>query len=159
MNKDAFKRVLEISEQFFGTQDDPEQMPISQDSADKLLSIHPGTIVYKFDENKNPVAWAVIVPTSLKTKDDFLQKTITEKQLLDIATKEKKFDAIYLCAAFVLPEYRRMGYAKALLIEAIKNVFNGKDIPLYGWIYSEEGRILLNSVSMELNKKIEIRAD
>src|SRR3989338_2731456 len=136
MNKDAFKKVLKISEEFFGTESDPDQMPITQESADKLQSIHPDTIVYKFDEVSNPIGWAVVVPTSLAVMNKFINKEITEKDLLDEATKEKKFESIYLCAAFVLPKFRRKGYATELFKEAIQKVSGGKSFPLYTWIYS-----------------------
>lgn len=154
MNKEAFKKVLKISEEFFGTESDPEQMPINQESVDKLVSIHPDTILYKFDEMGQPIAWAVVVPTSLDVMNKFIHKKITERELLDQATEGKKFESVYVCAAFVLPEHRGKGHAKDLLIEAIRKVSSGRDLPLYCWIYSEEGRKLSNSISRELGKPI-----
>lgn len=156
MNPEAFEKVLKISEEFFGTESDPEQMPISQESADKLTSIHPDSIVYKFDDEGNPIAWAVVVPTSREVMDRFLNKEISEKELLDEAAKEKKLEALYLCAAFVLPEHRRKGIARELLIEAI-NKTTGKDVPMYCWIYSPEGEKLANSVSEHFNKPFSFR--
>jgi GNAT superfamily N-acetyltransferase len=154
MDQKVFKKVLEISEQFFGTQTDPDQMPITQKTADKLASIHPDTVIYKFDEQGEPIAWAVVVPTSLATKDKFLAGKMTERELLDEAARERRFDALYLCAAFVLPEYRRKGYARELVIEAINKVSGGKEIPLYSWIYSPEGKKLVDTLSRELGREI-----
>jgi hypothetical protein len=127
MNQDAFNKVLKISEEFFGTESDPDQMPISQESADKLTSIHPDAVVYKFDGYGNPVGWAVVVPTSEQIMEKFLSQKISERQLLDEAAQEKKSEAIYLCAAFTLPDYRRRaGYAKELLLQAIQKVSEGE---------------------------------
>ena len=55
IDKKAFEKVLKISEEFFGTQNDPNQMPINQDSADKLQSIHKDTIIYKFNGKGDPI--------------------------------------------------------------------------------------------------------
>lgn len=159
MNQEAFDKVLKISEEFFGTKSDPDQMPINQVSANKLSSIHSDTVQYKFDESNNPIAWSVVVPTSIETMNRFLKKEISEKELLDIAAQEKKFEALYLCAVFVLPEYRGKGYAKELILESIKKLSAGKNLPLYCWIYSKEGEGLRNSLSHILCKNITKRED
>lgn len=159
MNEDVFKKVLRISEEFFGSATDPEQMPINQSSADKLHSIHADTVVYKFDEENNPIGWVVIVPTSVETMRKFLTKEITERELLDIAVEEKKFEAIYLCGAFVLPEYRRKGYAIELLKEAVRKISDGKHLPLYAWVYSPEGEKLVNVLSKNLHQQIPSRKE
>jgi len=46
MNKKALDKILKISEEFFGTQTDPDQMEISEESANKLFLIHPDTVLY-----------------------------------------------------------------------------------------------------------------
>lgn len=157
MNPEAFKNELEISERFFGTETDPTQIPMTQSSTNKLTAIHPDTVLHKFDEAGNPIGWSVIIPTSLEVMNKFLAREITEKQLLDLAAAEKKREALYLCNAFVLPEHRRKGYAKALWQEGIRKLSLGKDLPLYYWAYSEEGRALANSLSRELGKTISTR--
>lgn len=157
MNKETFEKMLKISEEFFGSQTDPDQMPISQESADKLFSIHPDTILYKFDEKGEPVGWAVVVPTSREVMEKFLNKKISEKELLDRATEEKKFEALYLCAVFILPEYRGKGFAKELILSAIEKVSSGKNLDLYAWIYSEEGKGLSNAVSKVLSEHTRLR--
>lgn len=154
MNEETFKKVLKISEDFFGTQSDPDQMPINQESADKLNSISSDTILYKFDDKGNPIAWSVVVPTTIEVMNKFLHKDISEKELLQRASKDKKFEALYLCAVFVLPEYRRKGLAKDLLIESVKKLSNQKELPLYSWIYSEEGKKLSGYLSSALGVEI-----
>ena len=157
MTHDAFEKVLKISEEFFGTAQDPDQMPITRASADKLLSIHPDSVIYKFDGEGNPIAWMVTVPTSTEVMERFLKGDISERELLDEAARDKKFEALYLCGAFVLPEYRKKGYAKELSLEAIRTISAGKELPLYAWIYSPEGKKLADSVSKALGRSIRIR--
>ncbi|MEK7585183.1 MAG: GNAT family N-acetyltransferase [Patescibacteria group bacterium] len=159
MDKETLEKIRRISEKFFGTQSDPDQMPVNQESADKLHAIHPDTIIYKFDGPRNPIAWSVVVPTSIGVMNGFLNKEISEKELLDMATEEKKFEALYLCAVFVLPEYRGKGYAKQLLTESIDKLSKGKVLPLYCWIYSKEGAGLINLLSQELGREIARRND
>jgi len=159
MNQEAFEKVLRISEEFFGTASDPDQMPINQESADKLQSIHPETISYKCDEQQHPIAWTVVVPTSVDVMKQFIHKKISEKELLDLATKEKKFESIYLCGIFVLPEFRRKGYATEIVKEAISKVSQGNNLPLYSWAYSPEGQKLLHALSQELKQKIMVLQD
>ena len=154
MNQKILDSMMKIAELFFGTETDPDQMPINQESADKLLSIHKNTIVYKIDENGNPIAWVVVVPTSINVMNQFLKKEITEKELLDKAVEEKKFDTLYLCAAFVLPEYRRKGYAKELFEEAINGMPNGNNATLYCWLYSEDGKKLVAALSGVIKRPI-----
>ncbi|MGD0976988.1 MAG: GNAT family N-acetyltransferase [Minisyncoccia bacterium] len=157
MNQDTFEKVLKISEEYFSSNTDPNQMPINKDSEQKLLSIHTDTIIYKLDEKEEPIAWAVVVPTSTETMTSFLEKKITERELLDIAAKEKKFDALYLCAVFVLPEHRRKGYAKELLLNAIEKIPNSDKATLYAWIYSDEGKKLVEALTKETGRKILIK--
>lgn len=158
MNHEVFEKVLKISEEFFGTGTDPDQMPVTKETADTLFSIHHDTVLYKFDESGNPIAWSVIVPTSVEVMNKFLNKEISEKELLAIAAQEKRFDALYLCAVFVLPEYRRQGYAKQLLLDGVTKISNGRQLPLYCWIYSDEGKRLIHALAQEFGREIVSRA-
>jgi|CXWK01.1.fsa_nt_gi predicted GNAT family acetyltransferase len=154
MKKETFDKFLKISEDFFGSQTDPSQIPINEDSRNKLRLIHPDTLIYKVDENENPIGWTVTIPTSIEVMRKFVNNEITEKELLDIAVAEKKFDALYLCATFVLPEFRGKGHAKEMRLRAIHTLSQGRDIPLYCWIYSDEGKKLVESVSKTFGKHI-----
>lgn len=148
MNRETLKKIIKITEDFYGTESDPNQIPVTEESSDKLLSINTDTVLYRTDKNQNPVACVVVIPTSKKTMKKFLNKEITEKELLDIAVSEKKGEALYLCSAFVVPEFRRKGYAIRLLLEAIEKLSNKQQkIPLYYWGYSKEGKGLAQNLS------------
>jgi GNAT superfamily N-acetyltransferase len=159
MNKDSFEKIKKISEEFFGTKSDPEQIEINQENADELYKLHSGTIIYKFNEKDEPIAWVTTIPTSIHVMNDFLDKKISERELMGLALKEKSFEALYLCGVFVLPEYRNMGYGKSMLLQGIEKVSQDKDIPLYCWNYSEEGRMLIKSLSLVVGKEIKCRED
>ncbi len=159
MDSAAFEKILKISEEFFGTQSDPDQMPISHESAEKLNSIHPDTVLYMFNEKGDPIAWIVTIPTSIETMNNFIHKKITERELLDIAVREKSFDALYLCAVFVLPEYRRKGYAINLVKKSIFMLSGGGEIPLYCWLYSDEGKKLVSTLEKDFGRSFLYREE
>lgn len=157
LNPYQVQKTLEITEQFYGTASHPEQIPIIKDSFDKLMSLHPEAIKLKADENGEPLSWVVVIPTGKDLMEKFLKNEITEKELFDRAVEEKKFEALYLCSAFTIPEYRGKGYAKELLKEAINEFAPTDTIPLYGWIYSKEGEKLVKVLGQELGRKIKTK--
>jgi len=70
----------------------------------------------------------------------FLEKEISEKELFEFTPEKSSYDAIYLCSALVLEEYRRRGITKQLSLKAIENI--RKDNPvkaLFVWAFSKEG--------------------
>jgi GNAT superfamily N-acetyltransferase len=148
------KEAAEITEAYFGTHSDPDQMQVTQESRDKFFSIHKDVLMYRLDEKENLIGWSIVIPTSLEVMNKFLHKEITESQLLDFAVKEKKFEALYLCIIFVLPEFRRKGYAREMFLESISKLSAGKDLALYCWIYSDEGGKLVEVISKELGRPI-----
>ena len=70
----------DLSEQFFGTENDPDQMPISMESFEKLQRLHLKTIVYKL-ENGEPISWVVVVPTTITLMEKFLQVFLEEVEM------------------------------------------------------------------------------
>lgn len=155
--QNQLKKILEIAEQFYGTFDDLEQIPINENSFNRLISIHEETIKLKTDNSNSPVSWIVVIPTSGETMNLFLDKKINERELFDRAVKEKSFEALYLCSAFTISEYRNKGYAKELLIESINKFAPDKSVELYVWIYSKEGANLINVLEESLGREIKKR--
>ena len=69
------------------------------------------------------------------------------------------YDAIYLCSALVLEEFRRKGIAKQLALKAIEDI--RKDHPvkaLFVWSFTKEGDIAAESIarftSLPLYKRV-----
>ena len=75
----------------------------------------------------------------------FINSEISEKELFELTPLNASYDAVYLCSALVLEEYRRKGITKQLCISAIENIRN--DHPLEALI-----RFLI-SITMALAAK------
>jgi len=106
MNKIILQKMLAIAEEFFGTENDPNQMPITMESFYTLQTLHPDTILYK-TKNNDPISWVVILPTQKELMEKFLNKDINEKELLTMTKKQDTYDTLYLCSAFTMPKYRK----------------------------------------------------
>ena len=139
MSKSNFERMLHLADEVFAVKNDPTQLDVNQEVLERLRKIHPAT-VSEYDDGNGPVAWVLLFPTTLDLMHQFLNATISEKDLFDRTPLDIKYDALYLCSALVLEEYRRKGIAKRLTLHAIENI--RKDHPLkalFVWTFSKEG--------------------
>jgi GNAT superfamily N-acetyltransferase len=139
MSKSNFERMLQLADEVFAVKNDPTQLDVNQEVLERLRKIHPAT-VSEYDDGNGPVAWVLLFPTTLDLMHQFLNATISEKELFDRTPLDIKYDALYLCSALVLEEYRRKGIAKRLTLHAIENI--RKDHPLkalFVWTFSKEG--------------------
>ena len=151
MPEDNRARMIKLAEEFFNMKNDPTQLTVGEDTMKRLLEIHPNTLSEKTDEN-GPIAWMLIIPTTKEVMDDFLAQKITEKDILDRTHVGAKYDAIYLCSALVLPEYRGKGLTKQVVTDAIQSIMNQHTIKsLFVWSFSIEGKRLANVVAKECN--------
>ncbi len=153
MDEKVLDKMLNIAERFFGTASDPNQMPITRESFYKLQQLHPKTVVYRLD-NGEPISWVVVLPTQTELMEKFLKREINERELLDLTKSQDEYEALYLCAAFTIPEYRRKGYAVEMFKEAIKDIPHTKDVKLFAWPFSQEGKALAEKLSARLDNKI-----
>ncbi|HWY97716.1 MAG TPA: GNAT family N-acetyltransferase, partial [Bacteroidia bacterium] len=89
----------------------------------------------------------------------FLDCQISEKQLFEQTPLKGPYDAIYLCSAMVLKEYRNKGIAIKLTLDAIENIRKEHPIKaLFVWAFSKEGDSLAEKISLKtglpLKKKV-----
>ena len=147
-------QIQKYSEKVFGTDQDPDQMPINEATYEKLVALHPATTLYRTNERGEPIAWVVVFPTTKELMEQFLTSQINERQLFDLTVPGSKFDSLYLCAAITLPEYQRSGLAIGLLKEAIDAISQGHELQLFGWAYAKEGRYLGEKLQQELGRTI-----
>lgn len=134
-----FERMIQLAEDVFAVKNDPDQLDVDQDVIRRLQRIHPAT-VSEFDDGNGPVAWVLLIPTTLDLMNQFLNCRITEKELFDRTPFDAKYEALYLCSAMVLEEYRKKGIAKQLILNAIERI--RRDHPLqslFVWAFTEEG--------------------
>lgn len=147
MSSDNYKRMIRLAEEVFAIQNDPGQLDVNPDVILELLRIHRST-VSEYDDGNGPVAWVLLIPTTSGLMKRFLEKEITEKELFELTPADTAFEALYLCSALVLEEYRRQGIMKRVALEAIENM--RKDHPLeslFVWPFSKEGELAAESLA------------
>jgi hypothetical protein len=148
---DKFERMIQLVTEFFDVKNDPDQLSVDEEVMEKLNKIHP-SCTSEYNEGDGPIVWILLIPTTENIMKRFLAKEISETQLLDETPIGGKYDAIYLCSASVLEEYRRKGLAKKVGYEAIKNIMKDHKIKaLFYWSFSPEGQALSEKASKELN--------
>jgi hypothetical protein len=130
---------------------DPDQLNVTDDVMEKLKKIHPSTMS-EYNEGDGPIVWILLIPTTEAIMNRFLKKEISETQLLDETKPGEKYDAIYLCSASVLPEYRRKGLAQKVGSEAIHEIMKDHKIKaLFYWSFSPGGQALAEKAAKDLN--------
>lgn len=131
--------MIQLADEVFATKNDPDQLDVNQEVIERLHALHSAT-VSEYDDGNGPVAWVLLIPTTMDLMNRFLENKITEKELFDLTPTGITYDALYLCSAMVLEEHRRTGIAKRLTLEAIDSI--RKDHPiqaLFLWAFSREG--------------------
>jgi len=148
---DKLERMLQLVGEFFDVKNDPDQLSVDEKAMEKLNKIHPACMS-EYNEGDGPIVWILLIPTTEAIMKRFLAKEISETQLLDETPVNEKYDALYLCSASVLSEYRRKGLAMKTGYEAIKNIMKDHKIKaLFYWSFSPEGQALAEKAAKELN--------
>ena len=143
-----FERMIRLAEDSFAARKDPDQLDVDENVIERLQSLHPATLS-EFNEN-GPVVWILLIPTTNELMKKFLSKEISEKELFYQTSPGIKYDAVYLCSAMVLPEYRNKGIAKRLTIEAINNIRKEHNIQtLFVWPFSKKGEKLSEEIAKQ----------
>jgi ribosomal protein S18 acetylase RimI-like enzyme len=150
MAGDNLQRMIRLAEEVFAFRTDPDQIVVTDDVREKLTSIHPATL--NGEENGDgPIAWMLLIPTTTEIMEEFLAKRITERELLDRTPVGGMYDAIYLCSALVLPEYRNKGIARRLVLDAVRRMQADHPIKaLFVWPFTSEGKRLAHALAEEL---------
>ncbi|MFL5763391.1 MAG: GNAT family N-acetyltransferase [Bacteroidia bacterium] len=146
-----FERMIKVAEEVFDAKNDPDQLDVDEEVIAHLQKIHPAAVSEESDEN-GPIAWILIIPTTLSLMKDFLDKKISEKELYDRTPLNEKYEAIYLCSGIVLPEYRRKGIAKRLTLHAIAEMSKQHTFKaIFEWPFTSEGNSGAESIARELS--------
>jgi GNAT superfamily N-acetyltransferase len=134
-----FERMMHLAEEVFDAKHDPEQLDVNQEVIERFKQIHPSTIS-EYNEGDGPIAWILLLPTTVELMNQFIHHEISEKELFYQTPLHISYEAIYLCSGMVLEEYRRKGIAKRLALDAIDKI--RKDHPiqcLFTWPFTHEG--------------------
>ncbi len=150
MESTNFQRMIALADEVFSYRTDPEQLDVNEAVIEKLHTLHASTLS-EHVLGDGPVVWILLIPTTLETMHQFINSKITERQLLEQTKAGEMYEAIYLCSALVLPEFRRKGLAKQLTLEAIHKIQYEYPIKfLYVWPFSKEGEELSELMSEQL---------
>lgn len=142
-----FERMIQLADEVFSSRTDDSQLAIDEEVMQRLQNIHPATI-NEYDDGNGPVVWILLIPTTLQLMDQFLDKKISEKELFDQTPLNVPYEAIYLCSAMVLEEYRKKGLAMQVGLAAIEAIRIDNDIKaLFVWPFTEAGNALAEKIS------------
>lgn len=149
MGNDNLTRMIQLADEFFETKNDPSQISVNEENRALLKRIHPSTMTER-RTRKGPIAWAMVIPTTHDLMKRFVSKQITEHDLLLMTPVGRKYDSLYLCSALVLPEFRGKGYAKRLIVGAVKAIRKEHPIDhLFYWSFSVVGGKLARGIAKE----------
>ena len=138
--KTNFERMIALADQVFASRQDPAQLDVNDEVLERLQRMHPAA-VSEWDDGQGPVAWVLLIPTTSALMEDFLCGRITERELFDRTPEGIRYDALYLCSALVLEEYRRQGIAGRLTMDALARIRLEHPIrTLFVWTFSPEGK-------------------
>lgn len=153
-----YERLIQLAEEVFAVKSDPSQLDVNLEVLERLQKIHPST-VSAFDDGNGPVAWVLLIPTTLELMNRFLKNEISEKELFELTPLNATYEVIYLCSALVLDEYRRKGITKNLALTAIAKI--REKHPLKAalvWAFSPEGdraaETIARLVELPLHKRL-----
>jgi hypothetical protein len=148
MAPDNYERMLQLVEEIFATKNDRSQLGVNEEVIKRLQQMHPASLAEERDEN-GPIAWVLLIPTTLELMNHFVQCCITEQELFRQTPLDISYEVIYLCSALILPEYRRKGLARRLTIQGVESI--RKDHPIQTlcvWPFSKEGDRLAEVISV-----------
>jgi len=151
--------MMQLAEDVFASKNDPDQLDVNQQVLERLQLIHPAA-VSEYDDGNGPVAWVIVIPTTVELMNLFLENKISEKELFELTPLDTTYEALYLCSAMVLEEYRRKGIAKRLVMNAIEKICKNHPLKaLFVWPFSKEGdlgaEIIARLTSLPLYKRLD----
>lgn len=139
MTLSNYERLIKLADEVFAVKSDPSQLDVDPTVLARLKKIHPATIS-EYNEGNGPCAWVLLIPTTTELMHRFVSGEITEKELYEQTPLKATYEAIYLCSALVLDEYRRKGITKNLTLKAIEKMRKKHPIKAaFVWAFSPEG--------------------
>lgn len=142
-----FERMVMLADEVFATKNDPDQLDVNEEVLERLYNMHPFAVSQHI-EGDGPVAWVLLIPTTLDLMNRFLENEISEKGLFELTPLHCSYETIYLCSALVLEEYRRKGIAKQLTLNAIEKIRNTHPVKsLFVWPFTIEGNNASESIA------------
>jgi hypothetical protein len=152
-----FERMMAIIDGVFETRNDPDQLQVTERDMAKLQALHPAT-VSEYNEGNGPCVWVLLIPTTRAIMQQFLDGTVSENGILQQTVPGTSFEAVYLCSATTLPEYRGKGITSRITIEAINSMKAEHSITdLFVWPFTSEGEALAKKLADKLQLPLYVR--
>lgn len=159
MARSHMERMMKLADEVFASRFDPEQLDVNQEVLERLRAIHPSSVA-EYNDGKGPVAWVLLIPTTNDIMRRFLCGDISERELFQLTQPGQCYEAIYLCSALVLEEYRRKGIVSRLALEAIASISRDHPVQsLYVWPFSREGDRCAEQIAMKAKHPLFKRVD
>ncbi len=157
MGQSNFERMMEIIDGVFETRNDPDQLQVSEQDIERLQALHPATLS-EYNEGQGPCIWVLLIPTKKEIMNEFLAGKISENGILQQTKPLTKFEAIYLCSATTLPEYRGKGLTSKLTVDGISSICSENPVTdLFVWPFTKEGEILARKIADQLKLPLHVR--
>jgi GNAT superfamily N-acetyltransferase len=144
-------KIAQYCEQFFGTENDPDQAPATAEVDRGIISVARETYVVTRDLAGEPIAWSLAIPTSRALRDEFLAGIINERVLIELAVANPSMEALYHVLVQTLPEHRGRGLGFKIAVEQLEYFVKQVGVvDIYCWIWSREGERLVQRFSDKL---------
>ena len=142
------QRMLDLVEEAFYERDDAEgQITVNEEERAHLQAISPHCLS-EYDDGNGPAIWLLVIPTTHQLMHSFIGGQIDEVSLLMNTPPGVSYDALYLCSAITLPEYRHKGLTMKLAMDAIDNICKKQPIQsLFYWPFSDDGKKLAERIA------------
>jgi len=152
--------VIKLAEDYFGTHYDKEQAKITKERGIWIHDNLPDCLnIIKC--NNEVIGFTFILPATKLLMKKFIMHKINEEQLfkkVQNLINFKNFETLYLCSAFIKPEFRGKGLATKGFTKSIKKITKNKQKPtLFYWAYSKEGNKLALKIAKLTKLKIKKR--
>ena len=151
MSLSYYERMIQLADDVFASRNDSNQLDVNEEVLEHLRKIHPAT-VSGHEEGDGPVAWLLLIPTTIDLMNRFLEGSISERELYELTPAGARYEALYLCSALVLEEYRRKGLTKKLALNAIAAIRKDHSIKaLFVWTFTPEGLLVSEKLARSLS--------
>ena len=147
MGLSNYERMIQLADEVFSSRTDPDQLNMDENVMQHLQLIHADTMS-GYDDGNGPVCWILCIPTTLDLMTKFIDQKISERELYELTPLNTNYEAIYLCSALLLEEFRGKGIAQRLAVKSIESIKIDHPIKaLFFWAFSKEGEKLAEKVS------------
>jgi ribosomal protein S18 acetylase RimI-like enzyme len=119
--------------------------------------MHPGTITERRNGSE-VIGRVTIIPSSFVNMNKFVACEIGEGDVPDAFFKKPVYEALYLCAMAVLPEFQRQKIAISLTRQAIETFLATDSVTcLFSWPVTKSGADLVTKIASEFDLPIKMR--